>query len=150
MCLGGRAAEIFLYNKKNLDINENYDDSRLFKGIEDLDITTGASNDLKQADSIARNYIQLFGYNNTLVLQDNSDSRQPFLGRSMALGSSGLSEFAKREIDQSVKELIDYANQMAVDIVKSNEEAMDLIGGKLLKETTIDKEFLDKLDIKYN
>ena len=148
--LGGRAAEIFLYNKKNIDINENYDDIKLFNGIEDLDITTGASNDLKQADNIARNYIQLFGYNNSLVLQDNTDGNQPFLGRSMALGGSGLSEFAKKEIDSSVKELIDYANKMALDIVRNNEEAIDLIANKLLREITIDKDFLQKLDIKYN
>ena len=149
VCLGGRAAEIFLYNKKNIDINKNYDDDKLFEGISDLDITTGASNDLKQADNIARNLVQLFGYNDTLVLQDNSDGSQPFLGRSMGLSETGLSEFAKREIDLSVKELVDYANNMALKIVQSNEEAMDLIANKLLREITIDKEFLDNLDISY-
>ena len=147
--LGGRAAEIFLYNKKNIDINKNYDDKKLFGDISDLDITTGASNDLKQADSIARNLVQLFGYNNSLVLQDNSDGNQPFLGRSMALSESGLSEFAKQEIDLSVKELIDYANNMALKIIQDNEEAMDLIANRLLKEITIDKEYLDSLDISY-
>lgn len=148
--LGGRAAEIFLYNRKNIDNNKKYDDLKLFNGIEDLDITTGASNDLKQADSIARNYIQLFGYNNSLVLQDNSDGNQPFLGRSMALGSSGLSEFAKKEIDLSVKELIDNANKKSLEILRYNEEALDLIAKKLLEDITIDKEFLEKLDIQYN
>ncbi len=147
--LGGRAAEIFLYNKKNIDINKNYDDKKLFGDINDLDITTGASNDLKQADSIARNLVQLFGYNNSLVLQDNSNGNQPFLGRSMALSESGLSEFAKQEIDLSVKELIDYANKMALMIIQDNEEAIDLIANRLLKEITVDKEYLDTLDIRY-
>jgi len=147
--LGGRAAEIFLYNKKNIDINKNYDDKKLFGDISDLDITTGASNDLKQADSIARNLVQLFGYNNSLVLQDNTNGNQPFLGRSMALSESKLSEFAKQEIDLSVKELIDYANKMALMIIQENEEAMDLIANRLLREITVDKEYLDTLDISY-
>lgn len=140
--MGGRAAEIFLYNKKNIDINENYDDDKLFIGMSDLDITTGASNDLKQADNIARSLVQLFGYNNSLLVQDNSN--QAFLGRSME-----LSEFAKQEIDLSVKELLDYANNMALNIVQNNEEAIDLIAKKLLRDITIDKEFLETLDISY-
>ena len=68
----------------------------------------------------------------------------------MALSETSLSEFAKREIDISVKELIDYANNMALNIIQSNEEALDLIANKLLRDITIDKEFLDKLDIRYN
>jgi len=147
--LGGRAAEIYLYNKKNIDINKNYNDKKLFGEIKDLDITTGASNDLKQADSIARNIVQLFGYNNSLVLQDNSEGNKPFLGKTMALSESGLSEYAKQEIDLSVKELIDYANKMALMIILDNKEAIDLIANKLLKEITIDQEYLKTLDIRY-
>ena len=43
----------------------NYNNSNIFEGINNLYITTGASNDLRQADSLARNYINLFGFNDT-------------------------------------------------------------------------------------
>ncbi len=150
VALGGRAAEIFLYNRQVELNSDKYEDSKLFNGIKDLEITTGASNDLKQADSLARNYIQLFGYNNSLLLQDRDDTSQPFLGRTMAMQSSGLSEYAKSEIDRGVKELVDYANNMALKIVEENEEAMDLIAQQLIKNRTIDSKFLEKLDIRYN
>ena len=60
--MGGRAAEIILYDKiinKNDIIN--YDNHKLFNSVKNLDITTGASQDLKQADKLCRQYIELFG-----------------------------------------------------------------------------------------
>ena len=149
VCLGGRAAEIWLYNKTKIKDNNNYDENLIFPLVENLDITTGASNDLKQADSIARQYIQLFGYNNSLMLQDQDNTDSPFLGRSMALGGSGLSEYAKSNMDLAVKELIDYANDMALNIVRANEVNMELIAKSLLENITIDKEYLNKLNIEY-
>lgn len=53
VALGGRVAEQILYNNTKEDI--------WLKNITDLEVTTGASNDLKQANQLARNYIQLFG-----------------------------------------------------------------------------------------
>ena len=39
----------------------NYDENKIFNSFRDLDITSGASQDLKQADKLARQYIELFG-----------------------------------------------------------------------------------------
>lgn len=148
--LGGRAAEIVLYNKKRSIENDNYSDHRLFGSTEDLDITTGASNDLKQADDLARNYIKLFGSSDGSLTVQTEDSDQPFLGRSMAMSSQGISEYARSQIDMGVKELLDFAKNMAVDILRENEEALDLTANKLLKDITIDNSYLESLDISYN
>jgi cell division protease FtsH len=148
--LGGRAAEIVLYNKKRLIENDNYSDHRLFGSTEDLDITTGASNDLKQADDLARNYIKLFGSSDGSLTVQTEDNDQPFLGRSMAMSSQGISEYARSQIDMGVKELLDFAKNMAVDILRENEEALDLTANKLLKDITIDNSYLESLDISYN
>ena len=148
--LGGRAAEIVLYNKKRIIENDNYSDHRLFGSTEDLDITTGASNDLKQADDLARNYIKLFGSSDGSLTVQTDDNDQPFLGRSMAMSSQGISEYARSQIDMGVKELLDFAKNMAVDILRENEEALDLTANKLLKDITIDNSYLETLDISYN
>lgn len=148
--LGGRAAEIVLYNKKRITENDNYSDHRLFGSTEDLDITTGASNDLKQADDLARNYIKLFGSSDGSLTVQTDDNDQPFLGRSMAMSSQGISEYARSQIDMGVKELLDFAKNMAVDILRENEEALDLTANKLLKDITIDNSYLESLDISYN
>jgi cell division protease FtsH len=148
--LGGRAAEIVLYNKKRSIENDNYSDHRLFGSTEDLDITTGASNDLKQADDLARNYIKLFGSSDGSLTVQTEDNNQPFLGRSMAMSSQGISEYARSQIDMGVKELLDFAKNMAVDILRENEEALDLTANKLLKDITIDNSYLESLDISYN
>ena len=148
--LGGRAAEIVLYNKKRSIENDNYSNHRLFGSTEDLDITTGASNDLKQADDLARNYIKLFGSSDGSLTVQTEDNDQPFLGRSMAMSSQGISEYARSQIDMGVKELLDFAKNMAVDILRENEEALDLTANKLLKDITIDNSYLESLDISYN
>ncbi len=144
--LGGRAAEIVLYNKKRSIENDNYSDHRLFGSTEDLDITTGASNDLKQADDLARNYIKLFGSSDGSLTVQTEDNDQPFLGRSMAMSSQGISEYARSQIDMGVKELLDFAKNMAVDILRENEEALDLTANKLLKDITIDNRYLESLN----
>ncbi len=148
--LGGRAAEIVLYNNKKLIENDNYSDHRLFGTTQDLDITTGASNDLKQADELARNYIKLFGSSDGSLTVQSEDSDQPFLGRSMAMTTQGISEYSRSEIDMGVKELLDFAKNMAVNILQENEEALDLTANKLLKDITIDNSYLESLKIYYN
>ena len=49
-----------------------------------------------------------------------------------------------------VKELLDFAKNTAVDILRENEEALDLTANKLLKDITIDNSYLESLDISYN
>ena len=102
--LGGRAAEVKLFSK-----NEKRVTDVVFKGIKNLDITTGASNDLKQADSIARQYISLFGLGDeeySYNIDAISDSSQPFLGRELGLGGDRTSEYSKEILDKKVSELI--------------------------------------------
>ena len=60
IAMGGRAAEVVLYNNTEAS-NLMYKSSELFADFDNLDVTTGASNDLKQVNSIAMQYVSLFG-----------------------------------------------------------------------------------------
>ena len=132
VALGGRAAEIYLYSKNS----KSEFDQLVFNGFDNLDVTTGASNDLMQAKKIARNYITQFGFSETgSYLLDDSDPDRPFLGRDMA-SNKGTSERTKFEIDQEVSKLIDFALTKSLDLIKLNEKAfLDTV--KLLKEERI-------------
>ena len=46
--------------------NKNY--NGIFKDFEDLDVTTGASNDLIQANKIARDYITKYGFGDNIII----------------------------------------------------------------------------------
>ena len=129
VALGGRAAEIFLYRKNK----KSEFDQLVFNGYENLDVTTGASNDLMQAKKIARNYVTQFGFSESgSFLLDESDPDRPFLGRDMAT-NKGTSERTKYNIDQEVSKLIDFALSKALNLIELNQNAF-IETVKLLKE----------------
>ena len=112
-------------------------------------VTTGASNDLKQANQIARTYINLFGFNDTLGLYENGDQGQPFLGRDLAMGGDKSSEYAKDKVDREVERLINFAYKKTIDVMKTNRAGLDNIASLLLEKTSIDAKDLASLEIKY-
>ena len=141
--MGGRAAEILLFDKiLNTSKILNYDENKIFNSFRDLDITSGASQDLKQADKLARQYIELFGIDiidedQTKIIQ-NPDS--PYLT---------LSENTKSEIDSYVTKLNNFALEKAVNILESNINLLNDIAKQLSKKRSIDSSYLEKLKIDY-
>ena len=140
--LGGRAAESILFETNSQEYL-NYNNSNIFEGVNNLYITTGASNDLRQADSLARNYINLFGFNDTLTTFDTNDNSQPFLGRDLALNNNKISEYTKNKIDKEVNRLINNAYDKTYDILKYNLNNLEYIAESLLENKSINDEDLD-------
>jgi cell division protease FtsH len=130
IALGGRAAEIYLY--RNVHSNM-YNNDNVFTGFEDLDVTTGASNDLMQANNIARNYITKYGFGDNIGLYDSSDSDLPFMGREMAMSNKKISEYTRTNIDEQTSALVKFAYLKAVELIKQNDQAF-LKVVRLLKE----------------
>ncbi len=143
--LGGRAAERILYSDVS-DDSKNYDSSILFSKIPDLKITTGASNDLKQAENLARNYINNFGINDKLGIRGMNGNDQPFLGRDLA-SPNKLSEFSKEKIDKEIQRIIEYCYERAVDILLYNKQNLIDISNLLLEKRVIDRNDLDNYEI---
>ena len=142
--MGGRAAEIILYSKiVNKNDNLNYDNFKLFNSVNDLEITSGASQDLKQADNLARQYIQLFGIdsvNNIELPKTIQNPNSPYLT---------LSESTKTEIDESVSKLINFALKCSINILESNLHEFNKLASDLIIKKTVDLKYLNHLNITY-
>ena len=147
VALGGRAAEVVLYSNNKLSKSNNYDESLIFNDINNLDITTGASADLRNANSIARSYISQFGLGEIIGMHDSSSGGKPFLGRDMAMGGDKMSEESKKTIDIEVNKLVNFGYKQAYKIIKSNIGVFDSIAKELLDKRTITDVELSKYPV---
>jgi cell division protease FtsH len=141
IALGGRAAEVYMYRKKNIDKNKL--DDILFEGFKDLHVTTGASNDLYQANNIARDYLTKYGFSDKCNLYDETNSNLPFIGKDLAMSSRKISDSTKYDIDNEVGQLVQYAYNKALELIYIHENEFDE-----LVELIIKKRVLDYKDIK--
>jgi cell division protease FtsH len=144
--LGGRAAEQTLY-KFTHDLTNI--EKKIFENIDDLDVTTGASNDLKQANSIARKYVSLFGMGKNIALYDGNDVSQPFLGKNLATNSDKLSEYSKKEIDHEIEELIKWAYGETLQIIDHNKIEFTMLTNLLTKKRYLDSSDFENVILKY-
>ena len=131
--IGGRAAEVELFS-----MNDKHATNVAFQNVKNLDITTGASNDLKQADSIARQYITLFGVSEQDMLCKETGNVQPFLGKEIGLGGDRTSEYAKEMLDKKVAELIGDCYNVADNLIKSNRDEFYRLAAALTEKRVLD------------
>ncbi len=148
IAMGGRAAEVVLYNTTSVTTNRYVPDA-VFPDISQLDITTGASNDLKQANTIARQYISLFGLGRNIGLYDSTSNEQPFLGRNIATNSDKLSDYSKELIDKEIADMVHFAYDTAIKIIEKNNDSFHKIAKQLLTDKTINGNVLSSIPIFY-
>lgn len=71
------------------------------------DITTGASQDIKQATAMAKAMVTKYGFSDRLgLINYDNDSEEVFIGRDLAQ-SKGYAEHTASVIDEEVKNIID-------------------------------------------
>ena len=139
--MGGRAAEIILYDKIYNNFEKtNYTNKKLFNSMRDLDITTGASGDLKQADNLARRYIELFGYDDGEFTRMIQTPNSPYLS---------LSENTKSEIDENIIKLINFGLEKALIIIEANLEVFNKLATDLISKRSVTIKYLNNLDVDY-
>ena len=134
IALGGRAAEVYLYRKER---RSNKIDDFIFEHFHDLDVTTGASNDLMQANKIARNYVTQYGFGDNIALYEDMNNDAPFVGRVVGNEQRCMSENNKNDIDNQVSELVNFAYQKAFQLITENKKAFVEIVEVLKYERTI-------------
>ena len=125
VALGGRVAEEIVYGED--------------------EVTTGASNDLQQVASTARQMITRFGMSDKLgpVALGRSQGGM-FLGRDIA-AERDFSEDTASTIDQEVSDLVDVAYKRATKVLVDNRVVLDELAELLVEQETVDAEELQEL-----
>ena len=109
------------------------------------DITTGASQDIKQATKLARDMITKYGMSENVGLVCYSDDdEEVFIGRDLAHHRS-YSEGIAAEIDAEVKSIISDAYAKAKAIIMENREVLDKCAELLLEKEKITREEFETL-----
>ncbi|NCB42491.1 MAG: ATP-dependent metallopeptidase FtsH/Yme1/Tma family protein [Clostridia bacterium] len=101
------------------------------------DISTGASNDLERATSIARNMITKYGMSDKIGPINYSESDEVFLGKDFT-SRKNFSESLASQIDVEIKAIIESAYKETEKILTENKDKLILIAEALLELETID------------
>ncbi len=109
-------------------------------------VTTGASNDIERATSLARNMVTRWGLSEKLgPLQYDTDSEEPFLGRSAGQAQTVYSPETAQRIDEEVRNIIDECYEKARQLLIDNRDKLDLMADALMKYETIDRFQIDDI-----
>lgn len=104
------------------------------------DVTTGASNDIEKATSIARAMVTQYGMSSKFGLMGLSKQEDQYLsGRTVM----NCGDDTATEVDKEVMEILKLAYEKALSMLRQYRTALDQIAGFLIeKETISGKEFM--------
>ena len=109
------------------------------------DITTGASNDLQNANRVARKMVTEYGMSSELGPQTFECCQgQVFLGGGLGQGQN-YSEAAAEKIDTEVGSFLMQARKKAEGLIQTNREKLTLLANRLLSEETIEGHELEAI-----
>jgi cell division protease FtsH len=102
------------------------------------DPTTGASNDIEKATSIARKMVTEYGMSADVgAVKLGQSSGEMFLGRDMGHQRDYSEQIAER-VDAEVRALIEKAHDEAWEVLNENRSILDRLAGELLEKETLD------------
>jgi len=103
------------------------------------DVTTGAGNDIERATKIARQMVTEYGMSDSIGPRTLGQKQgEVFLGRDWG-STPDYSDAVAFEIDLEVRELIDEAHDVALDILTVNRDKLDALAGRLLETETMER-----------
>ena len=116
--MGGRAAEELIFNE----------------------MTTGAQNDIKEATSLARRMVGLWGMSEEIgPVYLGTGEEHVFLGREIAQHNQ-LGERTQDRADEAVRDLVVAAQQEANRILLKHREYLDILAERLTLDETLDQD----------
>ena len=109
------------------------------------DITTGASQDIKQATATAKAMVTKYGFSDKLGLINYDDeSDDVFIGRDLA-HSKGYGENTASAIDEEVREIVDSCYKKAKKIIEDHMEQLHASAALLMEKEKIGREEFESL-----
>ena len=110
------------------------------------DITTGASQDIKQATGLAKSMVTKFGMSEAVgLINYDNDSDEVFIGRDLAHASRGYGESVATTIDQEVKRIIDECYNRAKKVIQEYDGVLHACAELLLEKEKISREEFESL-----
>jgi len=123
MLMGGRTAEELIF----------------------ADPTTGASNDIDRATTVARQMVTEFGMSEALgPLRFGHPQGEVFLGRDLTTTPDYSEEVAAR-IDAEVRRLVEDAHRVAREILEENRDVLDALVAELVADETLEVDRVQQL-----
>jgi cell division protease FtsH len=109
------------------------------------DPTTGASNDIDKATSIARRMVTEFGMSSDVgAVKLGQSSGEVFLGRDLGT-QRDYSDSVAEKVDAEVRALIDHAHKEAWSVLSKNRAILDRLAKELLEKETLDHHQLEEI-----
>ena len=105
--------------------------------------TTGSSDDLNKASSIARDIVKKYGMSEMGPVTFGKRQSLMFLGDESE--TINYSEATAIKIDEEVNRIINKARKEAEEILTKNRKVLDKIAGTLIKKETIEREEFERL-----
>ena len=123
VCLGGRIAEELIFE----------------------DITTGASQDIKQATALAKAMVTRYGMSHKLgMVAYENDADEVFIGRDLG-HTKGFSEATAASIDEDIRNIIANCYERARAIVKEHENVLHECARVLMEREKIDRNEFEEI-----
>ena len=104
------------------------------------DVSTGASNDLKEASELARRMVVKYGMSDLGPIVFGKSEQMLFLGQEIS-NEKNYSERVASDIDEQVRKLLIHAHDIAEKILKAHKNAL-----KKIADTLMEKEVLEQDD----
>jgi cell division protease FtsH len=121
--LGGRAAEEVIFNE----------------------MTSGASNDIEKATSLARAMVVDFGMSTLGPINLGPQYDVDEMGKAQWYEPAQISPAMQEKVDMEIKKIVDAAYKEAILLVKKNKKVLEELVVKLLEKETLDKNEFEKV-----
>ena len=110
------------------------------------DITTGASQDIKQATKVAKSMVTKYGMSEKIgiICYDNDDD-EVFIGRDLAHSTRGYSEEIAGKIDEEIRRIMTECYERAEQIIRENIDVLHKSAALLLEKEKISREEFEGL-----
>nr|WP_101878079.1 ATP-dependent zinc metalloprotease FtsH [Lachnoclostridium edouardi] len=109
------------------------------------DVTTGASQDIKQATATARAMVTQYGMSEKIgMINYGSDGDEVFIGRDLAHTKS-YGERVATEIDSEVKRIIDQCYSQAKELIQKHEDVLHACSSLLIEKEKIGQKEFEEL-----
>jgi cell division protease FtsH len=123
--MAGRASEMLIFNQ----------------------LTTGASDDMVKATSIAREMVMRFGMTEELGFVAYEESQSLFLEAKDSFGGHGFADETAKEIDECVKRMVMSAYSRAYDFLKVHRDILEAAAHELMEHETLNEDELHSIFI---